>query len=78
MKKYNEIRHANGKPDDIVLDGGDMHLEDMDGKVWWLGFYRGKKRTSFILRSKSEITVEIQDNDLKAKLVDENGRKKVR
>src|SRR5438093_1596896 len=42
----------------------------MQGNLWWLGFYRGDKRTSFYIRSKDTITVEIQDNDLQAKLIE--------
>ena len=73
MKKYNEIRLADGVPDDIVIEDVTIHLEDMDGKVWWLGASRGNgkncKRTSFWLRSKSKIHVEVQDNELKTKII---------
>ena len=48
MKKYNEVRTRNGKEDDIVISNVDIHLEDMDGKNWWLGIYKGKKRTTFL------------------------------
>src|SRR4051812_45546990 len=76
-KKWNEIRTRQRRLDDIVLDNGDLHLEDMQGNLWWLGFYRGDKRTSFSIRSKSEITVEMQDNDLKASLVEQGQRKSI-
>ena len=78
--KYNEIRTRHGALDDIAID--DLHLEDMDGKNWWLGLYRKVKdkrfkggwkliRTSFWIRSKSKIVVEIQENELKSKLVEQ-------
>ena len=67
--KYNEIRLRKGKLDDIAID--DLHLEDMDGKNWWLGLYRGNKRISFWIRSKSKITVEIQENGLKSKIIEQ-------
>ena len=33
MKRWNEIRLRKGRLDDIVLDDGDMHLEQMDDNV---------------------------------------------
>lgn len=72
MKKYNEVRTRNGKADDIVIDGVNIHLEDMDGKTWWLGVYRGKKRATFLIRSKSEISVKLEENDLGLKFKEQN------
>ena len=72
MKKYNEIRTRDGKEDDIVISNVDIHLEDMDGKNWWLGVYKGNKRTTFRIRSKSKITVETEDNELGSKLIEQN------
>lgn len=77
MKKvYNEIRLAKGKPDDIVIDNVDLHLEDMNGNSWWLGAYSRKQgdfkkdvRTSFWIYSKSKITVTVQDNLMKTKII---------
>ena len=69
---YSEIRLRNGVPDDIVLDGGDLHLEDMDGKSWWLGFYRDGKRTTFRLHSKTKIAVTLEENELEAALIEQD------
>ena len=72
--KYNEIRLRNGKVDDVAID--DLRFEDMTGKVWWLGVYRKNgKRTTFYFRSKSKITVEVVENDLKSKLVEQEKTK---
>lgn len=68
MKKYNEIRTRNGRADDIVIDDVSIHLEDMDGKSWWLGIYRGKKCATFWIRSKSKIEVSLEENELGLKL----------
>ena len=66
--KFNEIRlNKKGEFDDIAID--DVHLEDMDGKSWWLGIYRGNKRISFWITSKSKIKVSLQANGLKTKIV---------
>ena len=68
MTKSNEIRlDEKGNLDDIVID--EVHLEDMNGKCWWLAVYRGKKRTAFWIESKSKITVRLQDNELGTKVV---------
>lgn len=72
MKKYNEVRTRNSKADDIVIDDVDIHLEDMDGKNWWLGIYRGKKLSTFWIRSKSKITVSIEENELNLGLIEQN------
>ena len=72
MKKYNEVRLSEGKPDDIAIDGVDTHLEwmsDDNGSLWWLGLYKGKKRTTFHIWSKSKIKVELVENGLKSKIV---------
>lgn len=66
--KYNEIRLFQGKPDDIVIDEVSVHLENMTNKVWWLGIYRGKKRSTFWIRSKSKIEVELIENELQLKI----------
>lgn len=77
--KYNEIRLDESKSfDDIAIDN--LHLEDMNGKNWWLGIYREVKdkrfkkgikymRTSFFITSKSKITVSLQDNQLNTKII---------
>ena len=70
--KYNEIRTRDGKEDDIVISGVDIHLEDMDGKNWWLGVYKGNKRTTFRISSKSEITVKTEANELDLKFIEQN------
>ncbi len=72
MKKYNEVRTRNGKEDDIVIDGVNIHLEDMDGKNWWLGIYRGKKQATFWIRSKSKITIKVGENELGLRLKEQN------
>lgn len=64
MEKYNEVRTRNGKADDIVIDDVNIHLEDMDGKNWWLGVYRGKKRATFWIRSKNKINIRLEENEL--------------
>ena len=65
--KLNEIRLDNkGNFDDIVID--DVHLENMDDKSWWLGIYRGNKRISFWISSKSKIKVSLQENEIKTKI----------
>ena len=66
--KFNEIRlNKKGEFDDIAIDN--LHLEDMDGKTWWLGLYRKNKRICFWLSSKSKIKVTLQENGLKTKIV---------
>lgn len=65
---YNEVRTRNGKADDIVINGVDLHLEDMDGKSWWLGVYRGKKYATFWIKSKNKISVKLEENELGLKL----------
>ena len=72
MKKYNEIRTRDSKEDDIVIDDVSVHLEDMDGKSWWLGLYRGKKRATFWISSKSKIDVRLEENELKLKFIEQN------
>ena len=72
MKKYNEVRTRNGKADDIVIDGVNIHLEDMDGKNWWLGVYRGKKRATFWISSKSKISVRAEENELDLRVTEQN------
>lgn len=72
MKKYNEVRARNGKADDIVIDGVNIHLEDMDGRNWWLGVYRGEKRATFWISSKSKITVRVEENELGLKSIEQN------
>lgn len=72
MKKYNETRTRNSKEDDIVISDADIHLEDMDGKNWWLGVYKGNKRTTFRIRSKSKITVKTEENELGLKFIEQN------
>ena len=68
MKVYNEIRLDNKKQlDDIVIY--DIHLERMADRFWWLGIYKGKKRTCFWIKSKSKIFVEVQDNELDTEIV---------
>ncbi len=69
MKKYNEVRTRNGKEDDIVISGVNIHLEDMDGKNWWLGVYKGNKRTTFRISSKSKIMVRIEEDELELKRI---------
>ncbi len=68
MNKYNEVRTKNGKADDIVIDEVSIHLEDMDGKNWWLGVYRGKKRATFWIRSKGIISIKLEEDELGLKL----------
>ncbi len=68
MKKYNEVRTKMGKADDIVIDEVNIHLEDMDGKNWWLGVYKGKKRATFWIKSKSKIIVKLEEDELGLKL----------
>lgn len=70
-KKINELRLRKGRLDDIVLSGGDLHLEDMTGKMWWLGFTKGKKRVSFYIRSKTKIEVTIQDMEYIPEIVEQ-------
>ncbi len=72
MKKYKEVRTRDGKEDDIVISGVDVHLEDMDGKNWWMGIYDGKKRTTFWISSKSRITVKLEENELGLELKEQN------
>lgn len=60
------------KEDDIVIDDVNIHLEDMDGKNWWLGIYKDKKRATFWIRSKSKITVKLDENELGLKLIEQN------
>ncbi|MGH2611565.1 MAG: hypothetical protein ACRDFB_00780 [Rhabdochlamydiaceae bacterium] len=71
--KYFEIRTRKGKLDDIALDDVAIHLEDMDGKLWWLGIYKKgtKKRLTFYIKSKSKITLEIVEQDLPVKFVEQ-------
>ena len=57
--------------DDIVLFDGDLHLEDQTGNFWWLGFYKGNKRITFHITSKTKIKVEVIENDLKVKKVEQ-------
>ncbi len=64
-----EIRLRKGKLDDIAIHA--LHLEDMDGKNWWLGIYRNGKRTTFWIRSKTRITVEVQEDELNCKLIEQ-------
>lgn len=68
-KQFNEIRTRKGELDDIAIY--DMHLEDMTGNVWWLGYYRGNKRTTFNIRSKTKIKLEVIENELKSKMVEQ-------
>ena len=68
-KKYNEVRLRKGRVDDVAID--ELHLEDMTGDVWWIGIYRGNKRTTFYIESKSKITVTLIENGLKSKLVEQ-------
>ena len=71
MKKYNEIRlDDKDKEDDIVIDGVDIHLENMDDRCWWLGVYKGNKRNTFwICTKRGKITVRLDENELKSKIV---------
>ena len=71
MKKYNEIRlDREQKNDDIVIDCDSIHLERMDNNFWWLGIYKGKKRTAFnIFATESGIDVELVENGLKSKII---------
>lgn len=57
--------------DDIVISKGDMHLEDMEGKTWWLGFYKGSKRVTFWISSETEITVSMIENGLDLPMVEQ-------
>jgi hypothetical protein len=70
MKTYNEVRKHKGKPNDIAIY--DMHLERLDSNVWWLEIRKGKKRTTFHIRSKSKISVEMVENNLNTLEVSEN------
>lgn len=72
MKKYNEVRTINNRADDIVIDDVNIHLEDMDGKNWWLGIYRGKKRATFWISSKSKINVRTEENELGLESIEQN------
>ena len=71
MKKYNEIRlDDKDKEDDIVIDGVDIHLENMNDRCWWLGVYKGNKRNAFwICTKRGKITVRLDENELKSKIV---------
>lgn len=69
-KQYNEIRLDKGKPDDIVINKVDFHLEQMDDNWWWLGLMRKNKRTTFWISSKSKIAVIIKENGLKTKIIE--------
>lgn len=70
-EKYNEVRLRHGIEDDIVLSDGDMHLEDMTGNFWWLGFYKNNKRITFRITSKSKISVRVEEDGLKIKKVEQ-------
>lgn len=72
MKRYNEIRTRNGQEDDIVVSEADIHLEDMDGKNWWMGVYKGDKRATFWMSSQSKITVRTDENDLNLPFIEQN------
>jgi hypothetical protein len=67
-KKYNEIRlDEKGNFDDIAIY--DLHLEDMTGKAWWLGYYKGDKRICFWISSKTKITVTLAEHGLNTEII---------
>ena len=72
MKTWNEIRlNEEGENDDIVIDGVNVHLEQMDNNLWWLGLYKGKKRICFYLvADQGGIKCELTENGLKTKIVE--------
>lgn len=77
-KKYFEIRTRKGRLDDLVFDDVDIHLEDMNGKTWWLGVYKKgtSKRLAFRIKSKSKITLQIQEQDLPVTWIEQEPEKK--
>ena len=73
-KKYNEVRLRFGAVDDIAIDEGDLHFEQMTDNSWWLGFYQGDKRITFWIHSETSIQVKLNENGIKAKLIEQEGR----
>lgn len=73
-----EIRLRHGKADDIVLSNVDVHLEQMDNKVWWLGVYspgaKLKRNTFWIRYEKGQIIVHPDENGLKAKVLEQEDK----
>lgn len=73
-KQYFEIRTKKGKPDDLVFDNVDVHLERMTDGTWWLGIYKKGtvKRLSFDIYSQSKIHLIIKEQDLPVKWIEED------
>lgn len=58
-----EIRnHANGRLDEIVARGANVHLEQMDSNYWWMGLEVAGRRFHVRFNSAKGIRVTINED----------------
>jgi hypothetical protein len=60
-----EIRnHANGRLDEIVARKADVHLEQMDSGLWWMGLEVGGRRfhVNFVSAKGIRVTVDEEES----------------
>lgn len=62
--KTKNINYDKDGVDDVVIEGDWFRLERMNDGTFWVAIYRGKKRVSFLVNSKTKIEVKVQDDEL--------------
>lgn len=57
---------GGGDIDEIVLHNVTVHVEQMDGRCWWIGVYRGDDRFAgnFSCDSRGRMSFSMQEDDL--------------
>jgi hypothetical protein len=50
-----EIRYDDGKLDEIVATGCDLHLEQLSGNMWWMSVTAGGRTVHVNLSAKSQV-----------------------
>lgn len=55
---------SKGRPDDIAVSCDMVHIERMDRGAWWVGIYRGEKRSTFWFSSMRAINAKLTENEL--------------
>lgn len=53
-------RNPDGSLDEIVAVGASIHLEQMDGKCWWLCVTKGGEEVRLFLTSRRRIKANVE------------------